>query len=306
MTKDSMNKRAIVESILPGFFELLQEELPYKIPKPFPDWQKILEHGAGIMLAARRQVVKNDFALLLHSEHWETLLKEKIPVYCLGKNIIRDFELTEVKEREPFLPKDWEPRLKDLMVLFPDSVIQTPDKDSVLYAFIKPFNHPLRNIASFKKGVHISAMTRTGTIYNTIFGIGDNGEILNTEILLRGSHEITSHEHGFLKDFRSIIIQVLLCLEYVPQYVEEFPQVLARNPRGKTRGKLSSWNPRMIGKDYERRLVPLAPTPKPTGSHRSPRPHNRRAFWRSQVCGKEGKDRVSRWILPTVVNKEKL
>ena len=282
----------------------LEKQLPYKLPKCFPTWRQILESAAlTITIAARNN--DQDFALDYHAERWCRAIADKIPVYCISKNIIRDFEETEVPENEPFLPKDWVPRVSNFMIVFPSSVIKTATNEEILYAFVSSFVGDPKDSTMFKKGLCLSAMARSGIIFSTTFGIGDDGEILNREKLVPGSYPLSKEETQFLKGFRALVIQMLLCLEYAPQYIEEpaIPEVIKNQPR-KNPEKIW-WTPRMVGANYDRRIASTnnSQNSPSFGDRQSPRMHHRNAHWRSQACGVKYQDRIPRWIMPTIVNK---
>ena len=247
----------------------------------------------------------DDFLIDYHAERWCVAITQKIPVYCISKNIIRDFEQTEVVENEPFLPPDWVPRISNFILVFPNSVVRTPAGDDILYVFVSSFVGDPKDSTMFKKGLCLSQMTGHGVIFNTAFGVGDNGEILNREKLMVGSQDISKDETEFLKSFRALIIQTLLCLEYAPQYLEE-PAVPKPSPHAPSKtAKKVSWAPRIIGANYVRRLTPISNTApvQSLGDRQSPRMHHRKAYWRSQACGIKYQDRIPRWIMPTIVNK---
>ena len=287
----------------PGFVEWLEKELPYKLPKPYPLWRKVLEQGAITLLASHSATETNDYSLHSHAESWRELVHEKTPLYCISKDIIRDFQQTDITEGEPFFPKDWIPKILRFVAVFPDSVIKDCENNGIVMAFVEAFSRVPKDLAMFSKGVMITAINQKGIIYSTAFGIGDAGELLINPNLMAGSCSMTPEEGLFLQDFRSIIIQSILCLEFVPQYVEEPPAPRASsNPKAKAQ----HWNPRMLGRTYVRRIKPPAPQAEaPRGTNRSPRTHQRAAFWRSQACGKNFQDRVQRWILSTTVPKDK-
>lgn len=300
--------RDFIKSTSPEFLDFLIEKAPYKIPKPFPMWSRIAEQAViPLRIFLERDELGNHIENF-HAMSWKYLVLDNHPVYCISKSIIRDFEMTEIRESEPFLPKDWVPRLANFMLIFPDSVVQDPEGQSILYTFVStcpPHNTDPTLIS--KCGV-ISAMSSDGLIYSTNFKIGANGEILNNEELQPGSMEVTDEDKVFLKKLRAIVIQSLLCLEYAPQYVEDAaPAVSSQSKNKTTKNGPEVWSPRTIGLNYQRRLgsISTSTTSETTSDRKSPRTHQRMAHWRSQACGKGSRDRVARWIMPTVVNNGK-
>lgn len=298
MSQDSQLRRLVLNKKV---FKQIQEILPYKLPKPFPQWKNILEYAVITLDLARKS--KANISLISHSVNWQSLILESIPVYCICKNIIKDFELTEIRESEPFFPPNWEPKVPNFMLVLPDSVIKTPDNTNVLYAFVTYFDDIPKDPTWFPKRLMVSLINQKGNIYNSAFGIGEHGEILNRERLLEGSESLSDEEQAFLKNFRALVIQALLCLEYAPEYIDTPTEKKLSTLQKKKIPLNQDWQPRFIGRNYERRLAPTSGVPKQKGEHRSPRRHHRRAFWRSQACGPQHKDRVARWILPTVVNR---
>lgn len=107
-----------------------------------------------------------------------------------------------------------------------------------------------------------------------------------------------------VKMMTSLVINLLLFLQEVPDVFEEQRVITPALTRGKGKTKEvvrpTLWEPKWIGREYRQ---PTARTAPGGGHHASPETHWRDGHWHTFLCGKGRTERKLVWIKPILVNK---
>lgn len=254
------------------FCRAVREERPYRLPKDFPSWAEYAEMACLSVMSPH----KNVNALI-----WQDFLAFNGPLYCISKELLRQFQQTETDSLNSIIPEDWTLPYPALMIALPRNVVELPNKTTLQYILVRWQEDVLA------------------------FGAYDSeanswGKVIAIKKQFDRPYQLSGIELETQNAIESIALQALMALSYIPELITDETPPKPRKPGQKTKGEKFR-SPRWIGKDFTRTKRLTANTAP--GHHSSPITHWRRGHWRLQACGEGRLKRVPTWIKPILVNK---
>lgn len=300
---------------------LVRNSYPYKIPQGYMSWRSLSAIiSMGIVgLETGKTLLEKDYATYLHSHKAALWFTQSAPIYCVKPDILESMLNTDILNSESVLA-DLESSIPTFILLFPKGsiissensplnfvIVHLSDKTKPEYsqgekfgvnAFHLPHDH--------SKNLHWSGLDQDGTVWFTGAGLHPDGRIEVKESGM-GKNKIDKKDDGFIKKVRSIVLQVLLLLQYEPEVLADIqPETEIKkkptgfNPSHNQTNSIKYLYPRWI--EEPKRKVSNRTKIDSQKSHASPITHWRRGHWRLQHYG-EG-NTLQKWvrIAPTLVN----
>ncbi|MBW4514603.1 MAG: hypothetical protein KME11_05200 [Timaviella obliquedivisa GSE-PSE-MK23-08B] len=272
----------------------------YRIPKTHASWELI---SAIAAICTDNEPVKNihlDPAANLHRLAWKWWVQDELPTYCISHSLLKDFQETDINGLTKLIDEFWTAPLPGMLLLLPNSALCTSEGNPIPYLLVVISDGinktPFR--VEHKRQISIFLSDQSESTWMTGFGLGDN-EILFKPNPKIGTEATTKEDELFLAKLRTIVLQIVLSLSYLPELIDS--EILVASDERKGFGKQKSDRPlyrvpRWIGKDYQRQSLPRINPPQ--GTHASPHAHWRRGHWRQQSHGVGMKERKLIWIKP--------
>lgn len=259
-------------------YELLLQERPYRLPKNFARWSDLARTIASIAASTGKY---NDRPH--HRDIWQSWIDSRSPIYCISKELLRQFELTALTGVENLLD-NWTPPLANFILALPDHVFRPGLESSSIQAIAVAFTESPRLI-------RWSAIDSDFVVHGALGRVDTVDDGRGSSINFSGVRRIDQ--------ISALILQAALALTYLPELIDQdsTEPVSQRKPSRKT--KADRWlRPRWIGKDFVR---PRQSAGASGGHHASPVTHWRRGHWRNQAVGEGRKDRSLIWVRPALI-----
>jgi hypothetical protein len=275
-------------------------EMPYKLPKTHPKWDVIARLRTFTLLCRKEGLStssdRNLGAFISHAKSFDQWEHSRCPVYCLGLDLMRQFELTNADNLPSLVPSDWEAPLPSLMLIPPANSLVVFPEIGCHVVYILAAAKGRGEVAGFADpGIVVSFMTNTGHPISWYRSLDDWSFDINIEG--EGYEEFSP----VLKRVISIALQSILSLSYLPELVEDGAEEnQGFRPRKAAAEKSNVRYPRWIGKNFTRQKRNPSSNPTPSGITMAT--HWRRGHWRQQVCGEKWQQRKLQWIQPTLIN----
>jgi hypothetical protein len=294
-----------------GFADRLRDyrlARPFKLPRNYPSWETLsilaLAHGLG------RIPPNINECLNVYGYLWKYWARFTGPIYCLDRELLRQFQLTDAAGLGKIVPPDWQPPVPVLLLALPKGGIKTPDEAEVSYLLIgcdtpdQPFSLIRYPGPQVRRLVTAFSDSKSNVWTNTSRLTSDGQLDLSGAVL---GYEITPLEQAWQDSLQAIALQSLMAIAYIPDLLTEGapPGFLPRGKRGtpqKTKGAKYLY-PRWIGKDFKPSQQ-RAPQSQGQGHHASPATHWRRGHWRNQPHGPGRQMLRPTWIQPTLINAD--
>ena len=303
----------LADSTCPELLSLVRQVRPYRIPKQFMAWDVLSLHVAVSTYIFQVRPSGIDRATALHSSRMALWLVQNAPIYCIETSLLRAFERSDVLEAN-HLFSDLEVAVPTFILMFPRNSVHAPDGGVIDFCVVHLAEVDRPELSAgeayglkvacvpheFKRNLHWSAIDSNGTVWFAGSGLMPDGSIRTTDDMI-GRDALSREDREFLQRVRSIILQCLLTLQYMPELfsapaeLKASKQGLSRTQTHGNRGRFMQ--PRLIGQNYRSAASTAA-----KGSHASPDTHWRRGHWRRVAVGKGRKERSWAWIKPTIVN----
>lgn len=293
-----------VEKYGPELLHKFRSEIRYKLPKTHPSWNEIGRLCAFSALTQKTELVwnaaidRNLQAFASHARSLNAWEYSHSPVYCLGLDLMRQFELTDVKSLPSLVPSDWIPALSSFMLVLPANALSIGALEDVGFTgvcvvYILVGLKGREEISEHPgPGIHVSFMTNAGAPVSWYRSLDDWNFDVDIEY---------DKFSPFLERVVSIALQAGLSLSYLPELIEDgAEESQGFRPRKAAAEKSNVRYPRWIGKNFTRQKRNPSPNPTPSGITMAT--HWRRGHWRQQVCGEKWQQRKLQWIQPTLIN----
>ena len=75
--KNIIGRKEVVKFLGTEIVNIFEEQLPYKLPKCFPAWRRILESAALVINIANQPNKDDDFLIDYHAERWCVAITQK-------------------------------------------------------------------------------------------------------------------------------------------------------------------------------------------------------------------------------------
>jgi hypothetical protein len=286
--------------------ELLQQfrsETRYKLPKTHPSWDMVSRLCVFALLS--RKVDGYDKDNIGRPFHKHTLFLDwwrqcQLPVYCLGLDLMRQFENTDTRNLPRLVPDDWQPSLDAFMLIPPANTLVLGDGSCVVYIIVALRGKGQLSSRS-DRGIAISLMSSLGSPTLWELPLDQWDLCLDTKDAQVATDEQFASLGPILERSVSIALQAGLSLSYLPELVEDgAEEAQGFRPRKAAAEKSNVRYPRWIGKNFTRQKRNPSANPTPSGITMAT--HWRRGHWRQQVCGEKWQQRKLQWIQPTLIN----
>lgn len=291
--------------------DLVRTSRLYRFPKGYIDWRSL--SGVVAFCLANYQKPAPDLASKLNAYRTALWFVQDAPVYCVSTKLLRAFEESDVEQKSELLA-DLKPPLPTFMLLFPQNAIRTPEGGNLDYAIVhlseREYPERSHGIAfgfevpylqhEHTRNLHWLAVDSKEVVWFSGCGLYEDGTVYQSDEQV-GALCTTLTDRAFLRTMRSVVLQCLLALTYVPELCESEPTqqcALSVVPK-KGHIKQVTRQPRWLGKEYN----PSRESVPPRGSSSTPvRKHWRRGHWRRVVIGARADNRRKWvWIQPVEV-----
>ncbi|MBD2499882.1 hypothetical protein [Anabaena azotica] len=298
--------------------QLLKEirtERDYQIPKGYISWQQLSAITGLALSTCEVDYVKVDISAFYHSYRLALWFAQDAPLYCLSNSLFEALDNTNALDK-PEVFAGWKPSLPSLVVAIPKGVLLSPtgEIDYIVIYCSEP-SHPEWNFSRWKN-VNIPNLTRKEVSFEwaavdkgeTVWFSGTvvtpQGDLIYDKQFLTnlGKNQIKNRDRDFIERVRNLVINILLSLEFCPEFTGEVLDNEVVQPKGF--GNVASdrsniRRPRWLGKNYQRKHKGVGES-----THLSPHTHWRKGHWRllEPTPGKPWKQSQLIWIEPVLVN----
>lgn len=212
MTLSDIKKE--VEQVFPAEIEKFRSSFPYRLPKGYPTWDLLT--AAALTICKNSGQEANDRSVILSSEMWLRWLETQSPLYCISKELLREFENTDTRDLPRIIPHGWIPPLPYLLLIPPCSTVRTPGGADVPYLMLGCSHPSLLNCMTSEHKVQISVAFADWNEELWITGTGlYPGQLVNDG--KSSGKPTTQDELGWLGKITSLALQSLLALTYEPE-----------------------------------------------------------------------------------------
>ncbi|NJR41011.1 MAG: hypothetical protein HC781_21930 [Leptolyngbyaceae cyanobacterium CSU_1_4] len=290
----------------PTLRKLRSSPYAYKLPKGYASWDTLSAIAALCVDGEPKKDLHLDPAANTHRLAWKWWVEDNLPTYCLSNELLRDFELTDIDGLAKLLDDSWIAPLPGMLLLLPNSSICTADGQPVPYVLVMVSDGKNKTPFQTEHSRQISLFfsDQSEATWVTGFGLG-TGKILFRPNNKLGTEAIALEDEIFLANMRSIVLQTVLALSYLPELIDaDEPDATPNAPIGfgkKEHDRPSYRFPRWVGKNYQRQKSNI-PSGKSRGTHVSPETHWRRGHWRLQSHGVGMKERKLIRIKPMLIS----
>jgi hypothetical protein len=260
-------------------YAFLVRERPYRLPKNYPRWSEVSREIATIAASVGDRNGRSH-----HREIWRSWIDDHAPIYCISKELIRQFELTSLDGIEGLLGDGWIPPLPRFLLALPNHVYRPGLQDSPIQLIAMDF-------ADAPSVIRWSAIDTECTAWGAYGAIEQSSELTQNSINFSGV--------GRVDQISGLVLQSALAMAFVPDLIEAEEPAKSRKMGQNAKQKDRFLTPRWIGKDFVR---PKAVNKPQGGHHASPQTHWRRGHWRNQAIGEGRQKRSLVWIRPTLIN----
>ncbi|MBD2385994.1 hypothetical protein [Cylindrospermum sp. FACHB-282] len=289
----------------------------YQIPKGYITWHE-LSAIAGIALSTcQLEYAKTDLSAFLHSHRMALWFCQDAPLYCISQELFQAFDNTDALHK-PEVFAGWKPSLPTFLVALPSGVLRSPSGEiDYLCIHSSTDEHPEWESAHWKN-IKVPVISGNGltfdwsttdkkeTVWLSNTAVSSSGELIHNDNNSLGRNKIDQIDRVFLERVRNIVINILLSLEYSPEFIsdvaEENLQVQPKGfgvPKQKNNSSSNIRHARWLGKNYQNKREN-----NNSRTHASPYTHWRRGHWRVIESGEGKRWKKSRrmWIQPVLVN----